>query len=118
MSDNVGAVGFMVPLCKKLSKEQLEDLQEELWERESNVHFNYEGTLAYTEERTSGYGITFGGTKYTQEIGDSFEVLAEFGIEISAEQARSYSCYYYNGVDSDMDMMTLEQFLEDTGQNE
>jgi hypothetical protein len=122
MSENVMSTGHMVPLNRKLTREEREEWQELLWDQDrgSSVQFNYEGTLAYTDFRTEDeYGLHFEGDTSTLSgapIGSSFDVLKQFGLSIVEEQARYYRCMWYNGSDSDMDMMKLEKFLKRTGQ--
>lgn len=119
MSENVMSTGVMVPISRKLTRAERQEWGELLWEQGSNVRFNYEGTLVYTQERGDEYGIHFGdaqnfGPFWTQD----FQILEQFGLSIQPTKARSYLCYWYNGVDSDMDMMTLENFLKRTKQND
>ncbi len=117
MSDNVGSNGIMVPLNRKMTDEEREEMTEALWENEDGlVQINYEGTIAYTDHRSDGYGITFGISADDGDVGQISRTLNIYGFGIIKEQARPYSCYWYNGCDSDMDVMTLEKFLEETGQ--
>lgn len=122
MSENVMSSGHMVPLSRKITREEREEWQELLWDQDSHVSFNYEGTLAYTDFRCEDeYGIHFEGDTSTLSatpIGLSFDVLKQFGLSIVKEQARSYRCLWYNGADSDMDMMKLDRFLKRTGQGD
>lgn len=112
MSENVMSTGIMVPLNRKLSKEELSEYSEELYDRGSIVRFNYEGTLAYTDEGGEEYGLFFG--KMTTLKGQEFDDLNEFGLSVDMSKAKPYRCYWYNGVDSDMDMITLEEFINET----
>lgn len=114
MSENVASTGIMAPLNRKLADEEREELQELLWNQGSEVNVNYDGTIAYTDEGGEEYGISFGDmTNYSME---AFKDLEQFGVCAVFEKARPYKCYWYNGCDSDMDMMTLEKFLKQTGQ--
>jgi hypothetical protein len=114
MSENVMSSGIMVPLVNKLTNEMRDELSETLWERESSVYVNYEGTMVYTDYRGDEYGIKFG---ISQNFDQSeFDILKEFNIEIQPDMARPYSCYWYNGTDSDMDDLTLDKFKEYTNQ--
>ena len=120
MSENVMSSGHMVPLSRKITREEREEWQELLWDQGSAVNFNYEGTLAYTDFRTEDeYGLHFEGETSTLSgtpLGSSFAVLKQFGLSIMNEQGRFYRCLWYNGADSDMDMMTKEKFLSLTRQ--
>lgn len=123
MSENVMSSGHMVPLSRKITREERQEWEELLWDQDSPVRFNYEGTLAYTDFRTEDdpYGIHFEGDTSTLSgapFGSSFGVLKQFGLSIVKEQGRYYRCLWYNGGDSDMTMMTLEKFLKRTGQGE
>jgi hypothetical protein len=122
MSENVMSTGHMVPLTRKLTREEREEWQELLWDQGSAVHFNYEGTLAYTDFQTEDeYGLHFEGDTSTLSgtpLGSSFDVLKQFGLSIVNEQGRFYRCLWYNGADSDMDMMKLDKFLKRTVQGD
>jgi hypothetical protein len=115
MSSNVMSVGIMAPLNRKLTEEEREEWSELLYDQGSPVRINYEGTMAYTDERGDEYGIYFG--EMTSFDPAQFDDLKQFGLYIIAEQARPYREYWYNGADSDHDMMTLEEFLVRTKQS-
>ena len=115
MSENVMSVGIMAPLNRKLTDEERDEWSEILYDQGSTVGFNYEGTMAYTDEGGRRGGIYFG---EMSSLGMSqFDDLKQFGLSIIAEQARPYREYWYNGADSDHDMMTLEDFLVMTKQS-
>ena len=115
MSSNVASAGLMAPLSRKLTKEEREEWTELLYEQGSSIQINYDGTLAYTDEGGSEYGISFGSTNtYSNQ---PFEDLLQFDITVDLNKARPYTCYWYNGADSDMDMLTLDEFLKETGQD-
>jgi 5,10-methenyltetrahydromethanopterin hydrogenase len=117
MSENVGSSGIMVPLTKKMSDEEREEIIEAIWDSgNSLVQINYEGTIAYTNHRSDGYGIEFGFAENTNDLGYIRTIMEHYGFSIVEEQARPYSCYWYNGADSDMDMLELEEFLIRTKQ--
>lgn len=115
MSSNVMSVGIMAPLNRKLTDEEREEWSEILWDQGSSVSFNYEGTMAYTDEGGDEYGIYFGEISSLDPA--QFDDLKQFGLSIIEEQARPYREYWYNGADSDHDMMILEEFLERTKQS-
>lgn len=118
MSDNVGSRGMMAPLTKKMSDEEREEITEAIYESgNDSVSVNYEGTIAYTDNRSDGYGLPFGLASDTNDLGYIRTIMDHYGFGIVEEQARPYSCYWYNGADSDMDMLTLEDFLVLTKQN-
>jgi hypothetical protein len=118
MSNSVLSVGIMVPLNRRITDKEYEEWSEILWDQGqvSNVYFNYEGTLAYTDiQEEDEYGIHFG--EITEFDPAAFDCLNQFGLRISHEQARSYRCYWYNGSDSDMSTITLKEFMKITNQN-
>jgi hypothetical protein len=109
MSSNVMSVGIMAPLNRKLTDEERDEWSEILYDQDSTVSFNYEGTMAYTDEGGYEYGIYFGEMSSLDPA--QFDDIKQFGLSIIAEQARPYREYWYNGADSDHDMMRLEDFL-------
>ncbi len=115
MSSNVMSYGIMAPLNRKLTKEEREEWQEILWEQDSSVHLSYYNDMAYTEEHGDEYGISFG--EMCPVTIEDFNDLKQFGIWIEEDKARSYRCLWYNGADSDMNMMTREKFLKRTNQS-
>ena len=114
MSEDVMSVGVMVPLNRKLTEKERDEWQEILWDQGSSVHLSYYCDMAYTEEEGEAYGISFGEMP-TSDTSD-FEDLKQFGIWIEEDKARPYRCLWYNGVDSDMNMMKRDEFLKMTGQ--
>ena len=115
MSSNVMSSGIMVPLSRKLTEEEREEWPELLHDQGSDVRFNYDGTLAYTDTgEVSEYGISFVDMPKGKDT--DFESLAQFGLTILTDLAKPYKCYWYNGADSHMDVLTLNEFLEMTEQ--
>lgn len=108
MSRDVFSVGYMAPLNRKLTNREVSEWEEILYDRNSNVHFNYEGTLAYTAVEQDAYGIWFDNEISREE--HSFSDLIQFGIYVDEYHVRAYRCMWYNGGDSPMSMMTLEDF--------
>lgn len=116
MSENVMSVGWVVPLQKRLTNKEREKFEDILYDQGSNIYFNIEGTLAYSDVRESEYGLFFDGQVSVEP--HSFASLAQFGILVKNEMSRSYRCLWYNGVDSDMSMLNLDDFLILTSQKE
>jgi hypothetical protein len=114
MSENVMSVGIMAPLNRKLTNEERDEWSEVLYKQGSAVNFNYEGTMAYTDEGGDEYGIYFG--EMSSLDPNQFDDIKQFGLSIIEEQARPYREYWYNGADADHAMMTLEDFLVRTKQ--
>lgn len=110
MSENVTSVGVMVPLITPITDElELEELGEKWYDEGSGVQINYQGTLLYTSETGDEYGIHFGAP-------GAVDQPDEWPLPVHRGMARPYRCNWYNGTDSDMSMLTLEQFIKETGQ--
>lgn len=107
-------VGWMAPLKAKISKELRAEIDEYLYDSDSNVRINYEGTIAYTKTEIEPYGISFGVKGYYNP--NAFEILKNYDVYAKQSEGRSYTSYYYNGCDSYMDTMTLETFYDQTNQ--
>ena len=115
MSEDVMSVGVMVPLNRKITEEEREEWNELLYDQGSEVSLSYYCDMAYTDEGGEAYGISFGLLPVNNI--SVFDDLKQFGIWIEEEKARPYRCLWYNGADSDMNMMTREQFLNITNQS-
>ncbi len=109
------STGIMAPLNRKITDTEREEWDEILYAQGSNVRLNYEGTMAYTDDVCDEYGIYFDKMSTLEQ--KQFDDLKQFGIHIIVEHSRPYREYWYNGADSDHDMMTLEEFLVITKQN-
>jgi len=117
MSSNKTNSGFFAQLKNPIiDSERREELNEDWYDREVNLSINYEGTLVYSaDDAGDEYGLTFtdkGDDQVMSGRGKFLEDLKKEGIEILPERVRGYVCTWYNGSDSDMDMMTLETFLK------
>lgn len=115
MSETVASSGLMVPLLSKQPKNVVYEWNDLLYDQGSLVKINYEGTLAYTDDGGEVYGITFGSRDHQIKL-DEFDDLLQFNIGVDLNKVRPYNCVWYNGADSYMDDITLEEFLKMTGQ--
>lgn len=112
MSENVMSTGFMAQLEKPIGNhktEEWDEISERLYNNESSLSINYEGTLIYSDYGGEEYGITF----YDGSISSPDEFInecAKEGFDVITDTIKSYSCLWYNGVDSDMSMMKLENY--------
>lgn len=116
MSCDVMSRGLMAPLLTPVSREDYDDLMEQLWDDGSPLRINYEGTLAWIEVTSEdGYGLSFGVDNECspEELGLAGLV---YDLRIALDQARPFSCLWYNGSDSDMSMLSVEDFLKRTEQ--
>jgi hypothetical protein len=111
MSDNVMSTGFMAVLKTPFGEER-DEKDEWLYEQGSDLRINYEGTLVYSDIRSDGYGLTIH-TGAAQAFDTDFvKECAKMELDIDPTTIRSYSCYWYNGVDSDMSMLSAEKYLK------
>lgn len=92
--------------------EAREDFNEDQYEKDSNLKITYEGTMMYSAESTDTYGITFSDANKTGDSSSFIKACADAGHPINESHIKGYVCTWYNGADSDMDMMTLEDFMK------
>ena len=113
MSDNVMSRGMMAPLKNPiLDREEREEFDELLYDKQTGLHLNYEGTLIYSDDRGSAddaYGIIF---EVNDSRGEFLASLQEEGIEIDETKMLPYQCYWYNGSDPDMGLLKLKDYLK------
>ncbi|QIG65960.1 hypothetical protein phiOC_p318 [Ochrobactrum phage vB_OspM_OC] len=116
MSDNVLSYGFMAPLLKPISGDDLEDASEYLYDN-TDLHMNYEGTLIYSDwgSREHAYGcMVFMSLKDIECFKKEFLKLSDkFAVDFS--KAVPYCAYWYDGTDSYMAETTLKEFQEQAG---
>lgn len=124
MSATVRSYGFVALLDDPLTDEEREELSEELYANKSCLNINYEGTLVYIDfnqhehysVRKNIYGLTLGNT--TAEGEDQFlKALGDNGIAVTAGTIQPYDEIYYNGGDSDIDLITTDDYLKAIGFN-
>ena len=110
MSETVYVSGYMVPLKGTYDRTFLDNVREVFGDNDIYINFNYNQTLAYTFDELDSddyYGLWFDSNKHDTEV---FRELLNRGIKIEAEQIKHYRSIYYNGCDSPMATITLEQF--------
>lgn len=119
MSTTVKGYGFVAVLDDPLTEEEREELCETLWENQSKLCINYEGTLVYIDfnkhepysVREDIYGLTLGET--TQEGRDKFyDELYRNGLTITVGTIQPYEEIWHNGGDSNIDLLTLDTYLQ------
>lgn len=118
MSEDTRSYGLMAILVHQI--DDTEEFGEMLREQNSLLQVNYEGTLVYFDEtmdvlddRRDIYGLWFGNPKTNLEKFTS--QLKQFNLEIDSNSIEPFHCIWYNGSDSDMDMLTLAEFRKKTG---
>lgn len=107
MSENVTSIGQMAVLKKALVGDEIGDMFEAL--DKFGVSVNCEGTLVYTEEtKDCDAGVIFPSDKNQQKL---YDACAACGLLYDPETVIPYVCTWYNGGDSDMSLLTKEEFL-------
>ncbi len=115
MSHQVLSFGFMAPLVTPITDaEEREALRDKLYYGGLGISINYEGTLVYSDHGGDEFwgGITFASIEAETQFE---EACRSAGIDVTHE-TRFYCSSWYNGEDSDMDDITLDEFLNKTGQ--
>lgn len=117
MSGDVNSKGFMAILKNPiLDSDERGDLFEKLYDDSTNLYVNYEGTMIYNITEQSDYGwycLSIEGEKIISDKNGKKEFINMCKInnlEIDEKTIRSYSCTWYNGSDSDMGMLKVEEY--------
>ena len=109
MSSTVFSTGFFAILKTPLSKDECEEFSEILWDKDSNLHINDEGTLVYSDIRDEdmGYGLHFSidGNKE-----DFLKELKAMDISIEEDSIYPYNCLWYNSSESYMSVLTRKEY--------
>lgn len=119
MSTTVISQGFIAMLLTPVEKDALEELSENLYDEKSSLKINYGGTLLISDNyRTKKYSEReFNGDLFIigdQEAGDRAQFIQEAtlrGLLINPDTIQPYTCVWYNGSDSPVSMLTLDEFL-------
>lgn len=114
MSDNVRSYGFIAVLKEPVGCEEFFDRP---GTGKAIVSVNCEGTLAYIDfnlknsysERENIYGLFIGSQK--MDISEFYHECGKYGLFVDPSTTQPYNCIWYNGADSDMAMLTKEEFL-------
>lgn len=107
MSENVLSHGIFLKITNgPLNYEEISDI---LYDKKSIWNINYEGTLLYSDDSDGeAYGIQFHRKNVIDK--EDIKILNDLGIEFDESSALAYSCVWYNGTDSDMSEVTLEEY--------
>lgn len=102
--------GFLAKLKTPYNNEESEEVNERFWDKDIPLFINYEGTIIYSKNVSTDniYHLTIegGGEGSKKEFK---KLLKREGIEKKGKVKR-YVNIYYDGVDSDIDELTLEKF--------
>jgi hypothetical protein len=107
----------MAPLRNPVPRELREELSEKMYDDDSGLELSYDGSLVWLGiDLDEDYGISFCHTSdFT--LDELIFAAADYNLIVLSEQARSFSCLWYNGADSNMSTMTVEEFLQKTRQS-
>ena len=120
MSSTVKSYGFVAVLDKPLTEEEeREELSETLYNNKSGLNINYEGTLVYIDfnqhqpydVREDIYGLTLGDTTFNGR-NKFYEALEGNGLTIIGGTVQPYEEIWYNGGDSMLDTLTVEDYIK------
>lgn len=121
MSSTVRQYGFVAVLKNTINDDEREAGNENQWENKTGIRVGYSGELVYIDfnyerslpERENFYGLFIGSAKpLPGESQEDFAALMHrWMYDIEVDTIRPYSCIYYNGGDSPLDMLTKEEFL-------
>ena len=116
MSESVMSIGVISPLIRKLTRDEWDEWGERLFENESLVRFNHEGTLAVTDMPWPRHGFHLGPINSLSV--DAFDDLKQFDLEVVYGFAYTYREAWYNSGDPWHYTITLDEFLEKTAQRD
>lgn len=111
MSETVRDYGFIAKL--KNPVEDAERLAEKLLDADSNLAINYAGNIVIINYNTDQdiYGLTIGGTSFTQAMKDQLIAEAEkYGLVVDVASITTFDCVWYNGCDNPVSLLTPEDF--------
>lgn len=120
MSEDTRSYGLMAILKDPVTNaDKREELSEKRYDDGLLTQLNYEGTLVYIDlnmnsDRRDIYGLRFGFMNVPYD--KFYQEVQALGLDIWWWSIRPYDCIWYNGVDSDMAMITLAEFLKQTNQ--
>lgn len=120
MSTTVISQGYIAVLINPITDDEArEELSEKLYDDNSSLELNYEGTLlisdeyslkSYSEREFYSDLFIVGGLSASGK--ERFIELAnKAGLLIDINTIQPYTCVWYNGGDSPHSMMTKEEFL-------
>lgn len=115
MSEVVNAVGLMGPLVllKNMMKDQIQEVNEKLYDIECNLRINYESTLVYSFNEIEEYYLNFYSTINKKKAAKIFQDLKKYNLFVDLSMIMPYSVSYYNGCDSPLDTLKLKDFLNE-----
>lgn len=123
MSTTVQSRGFIAILAQPIDKEQIEETLEKLYDEGNGyLQITYDGRLVYSDEfrRKSYDEREFNGDLFVigkLDSADKVAFIAETsgaGLTVDVNSVQPYTAIWYNGVDSPMSLLNLEDFQHQT----
>lgn len=114
MSENVTSTGLFGKLITPIDRDDSFEAIEELYDT-YNLNINYEGTLVFSDEPQSEPGIFFGSAS-NDAVSEFISDCQKAGFPVIPESVRPYTCTWYNGSDSDMSELTVDEFDKRTAE--
>lgn len=115
MSTTVRSYGFIAVLKQEADPGEVFD---RLWNAKSPLGINNDGTLVYIDfnakksysEREEIYGLFIG--SQNMDVSEFYAECGKHGLFVDPETTKPYNCIWYNGSESDMAVLTKEEFLK------
>jgi hypothetical protein len=121
MSSTVRQYGFIAALKDAIDDDEREAGNENQWENKTGIRVGYSGELVYIDfnyekgirERENFYGLFLGSAKPLpgESREDFVAAMHRWMYDIEIDSIQPYSCIYYNGSDSPLDMLTKKGLL-------
>lgn len=115
MSENKITIGFMAELATPVGKhttELWEATQDALYESDTKLELNYEGTLVFSRdvhEDAYNFNMQLG---VSGDIAGFISRCAFINLPVKPETIEPFFAHWYNGSDSPMSDTTLAEFNE------
>lgn len=107
MSENVTNTGQFAILKNPISENRSSELNDLFYENGSTLRINYDGTLVYTVKDDNIEGIKF----YVPSSSNITDLISDIPeLSILDQSVTDYICTWYNGCDSDMSTLTLNEY--------
>lgn len=110
MSETVFSKGFMAILKKPMSEEEREEFNDTMYDNGSGLSVNYEGTIVYSEKREEDIYFFQVGVGTVPDLEKFRKQLDDYSINIEPNTIKYWMEIWYNGGDSNHDMLTLEEY--------
>ena len=113
MSEDVTSQGFFGVLVNPISgQEERDALIESLYDLDVGLGLNYEGTLVFSENKNPNYyGLTLCSHDEIEKTA-FFKLCLENCLDVDSTTITHYVCTWYNGSDSDMSLLTANEYME------